>query len=88
MDAVRDLGCIVCRKMYGHRNEAMIHHTDGQTKPGSHLRTLPLCYLHHQGGAEDGLFISRHPWKARFEAAYGTEGELLQLVADELEYPF
>jgi hypothetical protein len=86
MDAVRALGCIVCMKD-GYR-DAAIHHTDGKTKPGAHLKVLPLCYEHHQGGADKGQFISRHPYKARFESAYGTEAELLARVADILEFPF
>ena len=83
MDAVRGLGCIVCAP-YGFR-PAAIHHVDGKTKPDAHFKVLPLCWDHHQGGNDDGAFISRHPYKARFEAAYGTETELLIQVEIKLQ---
>ncbi|MEE4247361.1 MAG: Ref family recombination enhancement nuclease [Kangiellaceae bacterium] len=84
MDAVRALGCIVCRIEYGGYRDAAIHHCDGKTKPGAHMKVLPLCYEHHQGGSDSPPFISRHPYKARFEAAYGTEAELMERTAELL----
>jgi len=80
MDAVRDIGCIVCLEQYGGYRPATIHHCEGKTKPAAHYSVLPLCYEHHQGGGEAGMFISRHPWKARFEEAYGSEDQLKQNV--------
>ncbi len=59
-----------------------IHHVYGKTKPGAHFYVLPLCFQHHRMGS-DKEPISRHPWKARFVATYGTEEHLLKLV-DEL----
>jgi hypothetical protein len=45
---------------------------------------LPLCDPgHHQNGAQLGL-VSRHPYKARFEARYGAEFELLAKLKAEL----
>jgi hypothetical protein len=49
-----------------------------------HLFTLPLCDPgHHQNGAQFGI-VSRHPWKAQFEARYGTEMDLLARLRAEL----
>ena len=83
-EKVRALGCIVCRLYFAKWRLAAIHHIDGKTKEGAHMRVLPLCFDHHQGGAETGLFISRHPWKTRFEAAYGREDYLLKSVENLL----
>ena len=70
------IGCIACRKN-GHFNDHVsIHHVDGRTKPGCQLKVLPLCGFHHQLGTEDDPSI--HPWKARFEARYGTQEELME----------
>lgn len=77
MDKAGGIGCIACRKMGVYQPEVSLHHIDGRTKPGAHLKTIPLCGQHHQLGADTGPFISVHPWKARFEAAYGTQLELL-----------
>tara|TARA_R110002020_G_scaffold363669_4_gene575970 strand:- start:1927 stop:2265 length:339 start_codon:yes stop_codon:yes gene_type:complete len=81
MADVAELGCIVCFNQ-GIRNLAEIHHIDGKTKKGAHLKVLPLCYEHHRKG-NDKEPISRHPYKKRFETAYGTEEKLLEQV-DEL----
>lgn len=45
-----------------------------------HLYTICLCDPgHHQNGKAIGR-ISRHPWKASFEAQYGHELDLLELT--------
>ena len=85
MERVRELGCIVCRLYLDKFRIAAIHHVNGRTKPGCHLTVLPLCFDHHQGGADSGLFISVHPYKARFEAAYGSEFYLMKAVDNLLE---
>lgn len=77
MDAIVAYGCVACR-IDGHapRPTAVHHILRGGQRIG-HLFTLSLCDPgHHQGGEQFGL-ISRHPYKARFEAKYGTELELL-----------
>ena len=81
MDDVRELGCIVCRKFQSTYAPAEIHHVDGKSKPGAHFHVLPLCYWHHREGNESVMYVSRHPHKARFEAAYGTEQQLLADVS-------
>lgn len=77
MSAAQAVGCIVCGLQFDRRVSAEIHHLKQGDRRRGHLWTIPLCHGHHQGGAGDGLFISRHPWKKRFEAAYGTEESLL-----------
>jgi hypothetical protein len=72
--------CVVCR-VYGMGDRpAEVHHLkDGDRRMG-HLMSIGLCYEHHRGGAGEGPFISRHPYRARFERAYGTELDLLELT--------
>ena len=79
MDRVSQLGCIVCYLQGFYGVPAEIHHIEGKTKPETHFKVLPLCFEHHRMGS-DMEPISRHPYKARFEKAYGTEYELLELV--------
>ena len=76
MSAIAELGCIVCLDL-GHKTPAALHHIEGRTKPDAHLSTIPLCARHHQIPGEG--YVSRHgDGKARFEAEYGTELELLE----------
>jgi hypothetical protein len=78
MDAIAGLGCIACRKDGRINPWASIHHIDGRTKPGAHFKVLDLCAGHHQDGTgEDKSLIAVHPHKARFEARYGTQYDLL-----------
>ena len=86
MNCVADLGCIVCYNNGFPNTPAEIHHVYGRTKPNCHMEVLPLCYEHHRKGGLNGLSsptdlpISRHPYKRRFEEAYGTEEQLLSQV--------
>ena len=79
MNKVRELGCIVCRNNGYLSSPAEIHHIEGKTKANSHFKVLPLCFEHHRKGNRFRP-ISRHPYKKRFEDAYGTEEELLEQV--------
>lgn len=80
MDRAQASGCIVCWMQFGVVAGAEIHHLKGGDRRMGHLFTIPLCYPHHRGGDGEGTFISRHPWKVRFEAAYGFELDLLEEV--------
>lgn len=72
------LGCIACRKDGIFNSLVSIHHIDGRTKPNAHKQVLPLCGPHHQHDDTDQAGrIGVHPYKARFEARYGTQAELL-----------
>lgn len=83
MDWITAQGCIACRlDGLGFRPAAVHHILRGGQRIG-HLDTLPLCDPgHHQQGQQFGM-VSRHPWKARFEARYGTEQELLARLRAE-----
>ena len=85
MRKLADFGCVVCQKEMGVYSPAEIHHIEGKTAPGSHLLTIPLCYNHHRGGADNDLYTSRHPFKKAFEKRYGFEYELLNYVRTELD---
>ncbi len=78
-DQLAQLGCVACMKD-GHFNpHVSIHHVDGRTKPGCHQRVLPLCGPHHQDDGSGAIAI--HPWKARFEARYGSQAVLMAYCA-------
>lgn len=71
------VGCIACRQEGGYTDFVSIHHIDGRTKPNAHWLVLPLCGPHHQDMGISGV-IPVHPYKTRFEAAYGTQLDLLR----------
>ena len=77
MDAITAIGCIACL-IDGHPGTpGAVHHLLRGGRRIGHLFSICLCDPgHHQGGQPRGM-VSRHPWKARFEARYGTEAELL-----------
>ena len=77
MDDLTTLGCIVCCQQGHPGTPAEIHHVLFAGRRQSDLETIGLCPGHHRTNDEPGK-ISRHPWRKRFEAAYGTEAELLQ----------
>jgi len=80
MDAITDLGCIACSIEGRERVTGAVHHILRGGHRIGHMHTICLCDPgHHQNGQPMGL-ISRHPWKAQFEARYGTESELLELT--------
>jgi hypothetical protein len=75
---VAALGCIACMIDGNHSPVVSIHHCYGRTKKGAHMLVLPLCAGHHQDGTgNDKTMIAIHPYKARFQAKYGTQAELL-----------
>ncbi|VTU38357.1 hypothetical protein H4CHR_04405 [Variovorax sp. PBS-H4] len=86
MDAIVAYGCIACRIDNLGITPPAVHHILRGGRRIGHLFTLPLCDPgHHQGGQEKGA-ISRHPYKARFEAKYGTELELLERLRAALNW--
>lgn len=84
-DALADLGCIACLKDGRFNPVVSIHHIDGRTKPGAHSKVLPLCAGHHQDGTGAPGLIAVHPYKARFEAKYGRQSELLDDCLQKLK---
>ena len=78
MDQMGKLPCICCLKDGWTNHEISLHHIDGRTKPRAHFLVLPLCAGHHQAGTgPNPTLIAVHPDKARFEARYGIQMELL-----------
>ena len=84
-DQLASLGCIACRIDSNHNPMVSIHHIDGRTKPGAHMRVLPLCAGHHQDGYGIPGLIAVHPYKRRFEDRYGSQYELLAMCEQLLE---
>jgi len=83
MDQMGKLPCIACLKDGWTNHTISLHHIDGRTKPGAHFLVLPLCAGHHQNGTgPNTTLIAVHPYKARFEARYGTQHELLAECAE------
>lgn len=79
MNAITRLGCIVCVLQGKGRSPAVPHHILQGGKRMGHLFTIPLCDPgHHQYPQKGSGKIARHPTKAQFEAAYGTEWALLE----------
>ena len=87
LDAIVAYGCIACRMDgLGVVPPAVHHILRGGVRMG-HRFSLPLCDPgHHQGGQPMGM-VSRHPWKARFEAKYGSEDFLLRKIEAEIGLP-
>lgn len=78
MGRIGTLPCICCDKDGSSNWEISLHHIDGRTKPGAHFLVLPLCAGHHQDGTgTNPTLIAVHPYKARFEARYGKQMDLL-----------
>lgn len=81
-----EIGCVACMKDGHFNGHVSIHHVDGRTKPGCHSLVLPLCGPHHQQDDTDPAHrVAVHPNKARFEARYGSQGELVALCSELLE---
>lgn len=79
LNAVAELGCIVCRLKLGIPDSpAQIHHIrhgQGMGQRASHYEAIPLCHRHHQGA--DGIHaLGTREW----ERHYGTEADLLAEV--------
>ncbi|MBT8449597.1 MAG: Ref family protein [Gammaproteobacteria bacterium] len=84
MDAILEMGCVICKKEMGVFSPTEIHHIDGKTKPDCHLKTIPLCYRHHRAGEDNEIYTSRHPTKRRFEDRYGSEQDLLDWTRNKI----
>jgi hypothetical protein len=86
MGAVAGLGCIVCRQQNRGFVPCAVHHiVEGNRRVG-HLYTIGLCDPGHHQNSPDPEQISRHPYKARFTAAYGNEYDLLKTTQDILNW--
>lgn len=82
-DRMASIGCIACRLDGIGNSLVSIHHIDGRTKPDAHKKVLPLCGPHHQQDDTDPAGrIAVHPYKARFEAKYGRQLDLLAMCIE------
>ena len=80
-DQIAQLGCIACLHDGVNNYHVSLHHVDGRTKPDAHKKVLPLCAEHHQHNDLDPMGrIGVHPYKARFEALYGRQNDLIKEV--------
>jgi hypothetical protein len=84
MDWIVNFGCIACRIDGTGYVAPCVHHILRGGQRMGHLFTLPLCSGHHQDGTGMPGLIARHPYKTRFEARYGGELVLLEML--RLEY--
>ena len=75
MLAVKALGCLIC----GAPAEA--HHLPG---PRDDMRTIPLCPRHHRTEYGPGAYHFSRP---AFNAAHGSDDELLSLTLEKLRIP-
>ena len=80
LERIKSMGCITCPEP----PPSNAHHITKCGKRISHKHTLPLCTRCHVG-IETGD-ISVHGSKKTFEAAYGTQMELLEKVNEMLEW--
>ena len=82
MNKVASLGCIACQVIGYEDTPCELHHirTDsGTAQRASHYEVIPLCMRHHR---HDKNAIHRS--KVNFEADFGTEKHLLDMVNDLL----
>lgn len=80
MDAITAIGCICCLLFFAAPGTpGAVHHLLRGGRRIGHLFSICLCDPgHHQKAPAGSGKISRHPYKARFERAYGTEASLLE----------
>lgn len=80
-DRIAQVGCVACLHDGIYNPYVLLHHIAGRTAKGSHYKVLPLCAGHHKDGeGENKSLIAVHPYKKRFEQAYGSQSELLEEV--------
>lgn len=85
IQAISDLGCIVCLNEMGFRTPPDIHHIIRNGNRVDDFHTIPLCPTHHRMGVNNKFAVSRHPWKREFERRYGTEENLFKQVKELIE---
>ena len=81
---VASMGCVVCRNTGWGESPAEIHHIrngQGMSQRANNYETIPLCPAHHRTG---GYGIALHAGQEAWEAAWGTERELLEQTIDDV----
>lgn len=87
-DAMREIGCILCKREGYIYAPTQIHHINGCKTQKAHAQTLALCYRHHMADLHMPIsknYTSRHPYKKSFERRYNTERELLKYQNELLD---
>lgn len=82
-DALKEMGCICCRKAGSGWVGPDIHHILDAGRRISHDDTIPLCPYHHRGVQSDfGTYVgpSLADGKKPFEAYWGEQTDLLKEV--------
>ena len=80
LSQVAHLGCFVCRKLGYGPTPAEIHHPRSlarMSQKASDFDAIPLCHAHHRTG---GHGVAIHDGQRTWEANFGTESELLEMV--------
>lgn len=80
MSDIVALGCIACYVQGFLGTPAEVHHLLRGGRRIGHLHSIPLCSPGHHRNGDGVRKISRHPFKRRFEKAYGSEAQLLFLT--------
>lgn len=83
LNKVSELGCVACFVQFGGwGTPAEIHHLRSTAGMGQRSRSvIGLCHKHHRTG---GHGVAIHAGQKTFEATFGTELELLELVENEI----
>lgn len=78
MNAIVQVGCIVCRLYKNCETPAEVHHLCGKTEKGCHFKTIPLCVWHHRhpDNHKPPRWLAYHGNKKSFIERYG-DGEFL-----------
>lgn len=83
MNAVAEIGCIVCLNQGKGHSPSELHHINahGMGLRSDNYSVIPLCHWHHRtGGYEHAIHSGKRTWECRF----GTEIELLKQVKEIL----
>ena len=88
LDAITQLGCIVCLLFEKFYSPAEPHHLLSGGRRRGHLYSIPLCPGHHRFGLNDDRATSRDQCRRRFEARYGTEESLLARTRELVAHRF
>lgn len=86
MDAIVQIGCIVCSVTGRGYAPAEVHHLLSGGRRKGHLFTIPLCWSHHRSGRNDEHIVSRDQNQRRFERRYGTEEYLLEQTRERVAH--
>lgn len=85
MEAITEVGCIICYRMGYRGTPAAVHHITSGGRRKSHLDTIALCDPGHHKMSPTKRKISFHGDKLRFIEAHGNESDLLEYTKHIVE---